>query len=52
MAKEFTLSTRKLPLGGLPRNNMVRLTDGRDMTLAADCGRKTINQINKQKTFL
>ena len=28
----YTLSTGKLPPGGLPRNSVVRITDGPDMT--------------------
>ena len=41
MAKECTLSTGKLPVGGLPRNNMVKitLTDRPDMTSAVNWGR-------------
>ena len=36
MAKECALSTGNLPLGSLPRNSVVRITDHRDMTLAVD----------------
>ena len=34
------LSTGKLPLGGLPRNSVVGITDHQDMTLAVYCGHK------------
>ena len=44
MAKECMLSTGKLPLGGLTRNNvvriLVRITDRPDMTSAVYRGRK------------
>ena len=47
MAKECMLSTDKLPLGGLPRNSVVRMTDSPDMTSAAYHGRKaTSNKKN------
>ena len=39
MAKEFTLSTGRLPRGGLPRSSVVRLTDNTDMTSAVYRGR-------------
>ena len=39
MAKECTLSTGKLSLGGLPRNSVVRITDRPDMTSAVYHGR-------------
>ena len=45
MAKESSLNTDKLPLGGLPRNNVVRLNDPPDMTSAVYRGRKATNQI-------
>ena len=48
MAKECTLSTGKLPLGGLPRNSVVRITDHPNMTSAVYCGCKAINQTNKK----
>ena len=48
MAKECMLRTDKLPLGGLPRNSVVRITDCPDMTSAVYCVRKAINQTNKQ----
>ena len=31
MAKDCKLSTVKLPLGGLPRNSLVRITDNEDI---------------------
>ena len=40
MAKECTLSTGELPLGGLPRNSVVRINDRSDMTSAVYCGCK------------
>ena len=40
----------KLPLVGLPRNNVVRIADGPDMTIAVYGGHKAINQTNKLKT--
>ena len=47
MEKENTLSTGKLPLGGLHRNSVVRITDRPDMTSAVYGGRKALNQTNK-----
>ena len=44
MAKEYTLSTGKLPQGGLPRNSVVRITDSPDLTSAVYCGYKVTNQ--------
>ena len=47
MAKECTLSTGKLPLGGLPRNSVVRITDchpSADTSSAVYRGSKAINQ--------
>ena len=48
MAKECMLSTGKLPLGGLPRNSVVRITGRPDMTThdLSCCyrGRKATNQ--------
>ena len=46
MAKECTLSTGKLPLEGLLKNSVVRITDGPDMTAAVYHGRKATNQTN------
>ena len=43
MEKECTLSTGKLPLGGLPRNSVVRITDSLDMFSAINHGRKATN---------
>ena len=48
IAKECTLSTGKFPLGGLPRNSMVRITDRFDMTSAVynGCNLQQIKQTN------
>ena len=40
MAKGWALSTGNLPRGGLPRNNVDRITDRPDMTSAVDRRRK------------
>ena len=48
MAKECMLSTGKLPLGGLPRNSVVRISDHADMTSAVYGGHKATKQTNKQ----
>ena len=48
MAKECTLSTGEMPLGGLPRNSVVRITDRPNMTSAVYCGRKASNQHQQQ----
>ena len=45
MANECKLSTGKLPIGGLPRNSVVRIADHPDMTSAIHRGRKALNQI-------
>ena len=45
MVKEFTLCTGKLPMEGLPRNIVVRIMDGPDMTSAVYHGCKATNQI-------
>ena len=50
MAKECTLRTGKLPLGGLPRNRVVWITDRPDMTSSNYHGRMTTNHTIKQKT--
>ena len=50
MAKKCALSTGYLPLGGLPRNSVDRLTDRPDMTSAVDRGRKA-SIPNKKKHF-
>ena len=52
MRKNVHLSTGKLPLGGLPRNSVVRITDRPDMTSAVYLGDKTLNQTNKHKAIL
>ena len=44
MAKECVLSAGKLPLGGLPRNNVVKISNHLDMTSAVDSGRKASTQ--------
>ena len=49
MEKECTLSTGKLPLGGLPRNYVVRITDRLDMTSAVHCGCKATHQTKQNK---
>ena len=51
MVKECTLSAGKLPLGGLPRNRVFRITDHPDMTSAVYRGRIT-NQIKSQNKNL
>ena len=47
MAKECTLSTGKLPLGGLPGNicSVVRITDRPDMTSAGYHGREVLDYL-------
>ena len=47
MAMEWTLSTGKLPLGGLRSSNDVTITDHPDMTSAVYRGRKAPNQTKK-----
>ena len=47
MAKGCALSTGFLPLGGLPRNSVDRITDRPDMTSVVDRGRKASTQTNK-----
>ena len=49
MAKECTcmLITGKLPLGSLPRNSVVRITERPDMTSAVYHGCKVTNQTKK-----
>ena len=37
MVKEYTCSTGELHQEGLPRNSVVKITDGPDMTLALYC---------------
>ena len=49
MAKECTLSTGKLPAGGMPRNSVVRIIDHPDMTYAAVyCGHKATYQTKQR----
>ena len=43
MTKECTLSIGKLPLGGFPKNSVVRINDHPNMTSAVYRGRKTLN---------
>ena len=47
MSKGCVLSTGYLPLGGLPRNSVDRITDHSDMTSAVDRGRKASTQTKK-----
>ena len=51
MAKECVPSTGKLPMGGLPRNSAVRITDCPDMISAVDCGHKASTQPTNHHTF-
>ena len=44
MAKGCALSPGYLPLGGLHRNSVDRITDRPDMTSAVDRGRKATNK--------
>ena len=44
MVKECSLSTGRLPPGGLPRNGVVRITDHPDMTSVVNHGCKATNQ--------
>ena len=48
MAKVFALSTGYLPRGGLPRNNVDRITDRPDMTSAFDRGSKASSQTKEK----
>ena len=48
MAKECTLCTGNLNLGGLPRNSVVRIADSPDIISAVYRGRKATNQTHKQ----
>ena len=47
MVKECMLSTGKLPLGGLPRNSVVRIIDHRDKTSGVYCGQIKQNKQTK-----
>ena len=47
MAKESTPSTGEFPTGGLPLNNVIRITDHPKMTSAVYCECKATNQTNK-----
>ena len=38
----------KLPLGGLLRNNIAKITDYSDLTLVVGCGLDALTQTNKQ----
>ena len=44
MAKEYGLSTSKLPRGGLRRNSVERITDHHDMTSAVHRERKALTK--------
>ena len=48
MAKECMLSIGKLPLGSLPRNSMVKITDRPGMTSAVYHGSKATKQTYKE----
>ena len=54
MAKECTLSTRRLTPGGLPINSVVIIIDRPDMTIAVYRGRKALNQTHNlhDSTFI
>ena len=45
MVKECTISTGKLPLGDLPRNSQIRITDRPDMTSSVYLVREAINRV-------
>ena len=47
MVKECTLGIGKLPLGGLPRKSVVRITDSADITSSVYHGRNALNQKKK-----
>ena len=51
MVKECALSTGKLPLGGLPRNSVVRINDRPEMTSAVKLTVDVKHQFN-QPTFV
>ena len=51
MVMECMLSTGKLPLEGLPKNSVVRITDRPDMTSAVYHGHKASNQTIKQNSM-
>ena len=50
MAKECALCNGKMPLGGLTRNSVVRITYRPDMTSAVDHGRKASTQPTQHMT--
>ena len=52
MAKECTLGTGKLCPGGLPRNRVVWITDGPDMTSPVYCECKATNHTNKKQIMV
>ena len=47
--RESLWYTGNLPLGGLPRNHVTRITDLHDMTLVVDHGHEALTQTNKTK---
>ena len=47
VVKECTVSIGKLPLEGLPRNSVLRITDHPDMTSAVCRGPKALNKKNR-----
>ena len=52
LVKTMSLSTDNLPVVGMSKNSVTLITDRPnrpDMILTADCGRKSLNQINKSK---
>ena len=51
MVKECRLSSGKLPLGGLLRTSVVRMTDRPNMASAVYRGRKATSQTNKQEVM-
>ena len=51
MVKRCALSTGNLLRGGLPRNNVDRITDRPDMTSAVYGGRKASTHTNKQNKY-
>ena len=48
MVKECTLNVGKLPVLGLSRNSVVRITERPDMTSAVNRGRKASNQTHEK----
>ena len=52
MAKECTLNTCKLPLGHLPSNGAVRITDRPEMISAVNRGRKVTKKKKRRKMIM